>query len=366
MARRLFAGRRRGGSAVVRQIEQIPFQEAMRLLLEAGPGAAMRLPVVRRCIKFLAGRLAAMPITTTGRRPPWIDRPNAYCTPRDLAAMLVATMHLDGETFLLGVPTSTGAIGEVHVAPSQSMHGTMRPDRSGVDWQIFGKPWPGTVAHIRWLASNGDVHGIPALTALRDQSHIAREGEYGLRRSVDGTSVDVIVSGSGSNDTEAMEELVEEIEGEHSGSEGLGKVLLTAANVSIERINPSSWEKQLAMLSDRAQAQIAMLGFGLHPELVGIYLPNQSSLYRNVEDAAVRVWRDALRDIATARDTAYNELDPAAGIATDSSDEVRGTPRERAAQVRVMLEANKAAADANKDPLFTDEMILAAFGLPAA
>ena len=362
MTRRLFAGR--GARPAERGVQELPFQTVMELLLHQGPAGAMKIPIVRRCLMFLADRLRAMPLEVTGPRPPWLDQPNPWTSYRDLISMCVLMVHMyDSGLHLLGVPDTAGNVAQIQVAQPYAMRGRINADYDRVDWFHNNKPYPYPVAFVRRYALPGTLENVTSVGALGHERDIA----VGTKRAMSeqfwtGANFDVIISSKADVGKETMEELLEDIEAQTAGPEGFTKPLVTSADVSIARLTPSMRDRQLRELSQDAQAQIATLGFGLHPELVGIFLPNQSSIYRNSEDAALRVWRDSLRDLRDALQFAFSGL---AGARTDikinEADELRGSPRDRAQQVNAMVNANKTAPD-NAGPTFTEDEIRGAFG----
>lgn len=361
MSRRLFA---RYSGPAERQVQDVPFDTVMQMLMLAGPKGAMKIPVVRRSVMFHADRLRAMPLEVTGPRPVWLDAPNPWTTYRDLISMCVLMIHLyESGLHILGVAGTDGTVVEVHVAQPHTMRGRIRDDKTGIDWYVRGALYPGPVAYVRKFAVPGSLENVSSIGALGYEREIAVGAKKAIAEQFwSGANFDVVISSKADVGKEAMEDLADDIEEQIAGPAGFSKPLVTSADVRIARLSPSMRDRQLRELSLDAQAQIATLGFGIHPELVGIFLPNQSSIYRNSEDAALRIWRDSVRDLRNALQFAFSGLaGPRTDIHINEADELRGSPKDRANQVNAMVNANKSTAE-GADPIFTDEEIRGAFG----
>ena len=328
---------------------------ALQLLAEHGRAAAVSIPVVRRCLIYIADRLAALPVHATGRRPPWLDSPNPDTDRRSFVSQFVTAVTLWPEAYILVEPTTTGRVGALHI-PDPDM--VSRPRVNDAPWLYNGVEWPGPVVHTTRLAlpaALGCRNSVSATGALTQQMRTARGASTALAREFDsGTNFDIIVSATNAADRETMNDLLDELEAEAGSGYGLTQPIVTAADVKISRLTPSIRDRKLSELSIESQAQIATLGFGISADIVGLFVPNQSNTYRNLQEHSARTWRDTVRGYAQACETVWQAVarqwEPAAGTITiDPTEEHRGTPADRAAIVRVMTDANR-ADDAGRMP----------------
>jgi HK97 family phage portal protein len=295
--------------------------------------SALRLSVVWRCIRLIAGTLAGLPADVVRkvdqirlpveRTPRWLDVPNPETNWFELVERIFESLLMDGNAFVLitardfqGFPAELWTLNPRRV---QVRRRETPPHRIYFLWDgqtefsRYGPDNPlGDVLHIK-LPTAGGVRGLSPIEAARQSIGLGLVTEkfgasfFGKGQQMSG--VIQLPADQPARSKEHIELMRETWEEAHSGSDRAHRPAVLTGGATWTGITITPEDAQFLQTRSFQVEDIATRFYGIPPHLVGL-TEKQTSWGTGVEQQGIGLYRFTLREHIIRFETAMSTLVP--------------------------------------------------------
>lgn len=295
--------------------------------------SALRLSVVWRCIRLIAGTLASLPADAVRKqdrirlpvdRPPrWLEVPNPESNWFEFAERIFESLLMDGNAFLpitardfQGFPSE---IWTLHPRKVQVRRRDTPPYRiyflvdGSTEYSRYGPDNPmGDMLHIR-LASAGGLRGLSPIEYARQSIGLGLVTEkFGARFFGRGQQMSGLIQmppDQPKASKEHIEVMREQWEEAHAGSEQSHRPGILTGGATWQGITIPPEDAQFLQTRAFQVEDIASRVYGIPPHLVGL-TEKQTSWGTGVEQQGIGLYRFTLKEHITRFEMAMSQLLP--------------------------------------------------------
>ncbi len=378
--KQLFSGTEQ--RAVHRINEPIPGSAPRQHVNSRGTNAARNLPIVRKCLGFMADTINEAEPRIIGRDgsvmvssddlPAWIRQPSADFVLPEFVAQAVWSLMIDGDLRVLAATGPSGRPTQMYVGSSAMATTVSANGQLIFTDSIYGSPAQEGVivadrfVHRRRFALPGTVLGLSEFgsakvlidSALHAQDALQRFFSSNMFLDLVFTSDDEYVQGAGGD-------LVAQLARRHAGGENAYRPIVTDRRWKVDRLRDSNQANQLVELVAMVNGMISAQVFGIDPAVFALGKVGDKGTgltYENVSQIRSKVWLQSVEPVAQQIASAISDFLPRGQrLEFCAEDMLRGSPTDRGQLVATMAQADAAKGGG----LFTADEMRDVVGLPS-